>query len=409
MVDRCYSNSDYERKKNEEYVRKLREYVKKNRLSAYDAKALDTWVAQQKIIAIHIYKDQIRVFDSEYPSEDLWKEEVASSDYEWLVYYPVKFSDGTAKVCILGMYEYQFYNGVLICSLVISFLFFLALVLTGIRRKMNDIRTLSREIEILEGGSLDYEITVKGHDEISILAEGIENMRLSFQNLIRQETELVQENQRIVTEMSHDLRTPITSMMLYLEILKKGNYKDSDQMKEYWDKIENKVRRMKQLTDHLFAYSLITGETEVVLEEPEIFEVLFYDLLSETCSYLEQKGFRTSFRVEWIHRKIRISTEYLLRIMDNITSNIMKYADPAAPVWISSVEEGTMAGITVENKILFLSEEVESTGIGIQSVKNMMNRMQGVCRTERTEEIFRITLLFPASMDSSVYIGTKMC
>jgi len=79
---------------------------------------------------------------------------------------------------------------------------------------MDYILQLSKEIQILEGGSLEYAITVKGKDELSKLAEGIEGMRKSFKRMIRKETEIVRENQKIVTEMSHDLRTPITSVML---------------------------------------------------------------------------------------------------------------------------------------------------------------------------------------------------
>ena len=96
---------------------------------------------------------------------------------------------------------------------------------------------------------------------------------------------------------------------------------------------------MKQLTDHLFEYSLLTGETKVQMEEPELYEVLFYDLFSETCSYLEQRGFQVEFHVKWLEKKIQISTEYMLRIMDNITSNVLKYADPAYPIVISSAQE----------------------------------------------------------------------
>ena len=119
------------------------------------------------------------------------------------------------------------------------------------------ILQLKDEIEILEGGSLDYPITVKGKDELAALAKGLDNMRKSFAGLIDQEGKMVQENQRIITEMSHDLRTPVTSIILYTEILKKGTYKDQEQQREYIEKIGQKAQRMKQLTDNLFEYSLI--------------------------------------------------------------------------------------------------------------------------------------------------------
>ena len=89
--------------------------------------------------------------------------------------------------------------------------------------------------------------------------------------------------------MSHDLRTPVTSIMLYTEILKKGKYKDEKQLLEYIEKIDRKAHAMKQLTENLFEYSLVTGENEIELEKAEQYEVIFYDLFSETCSYLEER------------------------------------------------------------------------------------------------------------------------
>ena len=391
----CY-NSDYGERKDESYIRKLQQYIDQNGLSSRDADALKSWVQRQQIVSIRVYKDGMQVFDSVYPDQELWEEEIEANDYGWEVYYTVSFADGDAKVSITGMYAYQFYNYAMLAELVLSFVLFLILVLFGIRSKMAYILKLSDEVEILEGGSLDYKITVKGKDELAALAEGLDSMRLSFQELIRQEAEMVQENQKIVTEMSHDLRTPVTSIMLYTEILKKGSYKSEGQWKEYVEKIDRKARRMKQLTDHLFEYSLAAGEEEVQLEEPETCETLFYDLFSETCSYLKQQGFEVSFRVEWPRGRLRISTDYVMRIMDNLTSNIMKYADPSAPVAIYAVEEGSMAGFLFENKVKKPEEETESNGIGIQSIKNMMLKMRGKCMTVQEGERFQILILFPA-------------
>ena len=99
--------------------------------------------------------------------------------------------------------------------------------------------------------------------------------------------------------------------------------------------------------------------------------------------------------MEWLEAKIRISTEYLLRIMDNITSNLVKYADPALPVVISSAREGHMAGFTFENHVRSPKEEVESSGIGMQSMKNMTHAMGGRCVEEGLGDLYRLTVLFP--------------
>lgn len=395
IVNRYYDNSDYEQKKDRAIVERLQQYITKNRLTSRDAEALNVWVKEQKIISVQIYKDNRQVFDSSYPNQELWEEETAREDYEWEVYYPLEFADGAAKVSVVGMYAYQFYSYATIGELVLSFGLFLMIVLLGIRNRMNYILSLSGEIEILEGGSLDYEITVSGNDELAALAESLDSMRLSFRRLIEQEAAVTEENQRIITEMSHDIRTPVTSIMLYTEILRKGNYKDETQFQEYIEKIDIKARRLKQLTDHLFNYSLTAGEGAIELESPEYFEVLFYDLLSETCSYLEQRGFCVHSDVLWAGKKTRISTGYIARIMDNILSNIVKYADPSEPITIHSVKDNDMVGFVFDNRVSLLEKKEESNGIGLRSVGNMMVKMGGRCLVENKQNRFRVTILLP--------------
>ena len=394
-IEKYIANSNYVKNENQRYTEELQKIINKEQLSSKDVAKINTWIKKQKILSIQVYKDDIQIFDSEYPDQDMLDEEITAGNYSWEKYYPIQFTDGEAEIVIMGAYGYQLYSYFWIAEICFSFVLFLTLVLFGIRKKMKYILKLSNEIEILEGGSLDCPITIEGKDELSVLAEGLDSMRLSFQNLINQETEMIQENQRIVTEMSHDLRTPVTSIMLYTEILKMGKYENDAQLKEYIEKIDQKAHRMKQLTDHLFEYSLIAGEDEIELEEPELYEVLFYDLFSETANYLNQRGFEVKFHVEWIGCEICISTDYIIRIMDNITSNIVKYADSKCPVIISSVIKKRTVGFVFENQIRLLEETVESTGIGIQNIKNMMQKMNGECIVEKTEEKFRIMILLP--------------
>lgn len=398
FIDRYYYESEYLEKKDQAYADKLQEYIDRHALASRDADQLYNWVKQQKMVSIRVYKENVLIFDSKYPDQELWEEDIIMDEHGWENYYSVIFSDGEAKISILGMYAYQFYNYAVTAELFLAFFLFLTFVLLGIRKKMEYIRTLCSEIELLEGGSLDYRITVKGKDELAALAESLDHMRMSFRNLIQSEAQIVQEHQKAVTEMSHDLRTPVTSILLYTEILKKGKYKGEEQMKEYIEKIDRKAYRMKQLTDHLFEYSLVTGGTEISLEEPEFFSVLFYDLFSETCSYLEQRGFQIQSKAEWKECRCQVYMDYVTRIMDNVTSNIVKYADPKKPVVIQSVYQEDMAGFSFKNAVNHTDRKVESTGVGIQSIQNMMKKMGGTCSIWQSWESkghFKIEILFP--------------
>ncbi len=394
QIERLLSNGEYVESKNEEYALKLQEYVNENELSSRDSSALSEWIKKQEILSLSVYKDGIQVFDSAYPDQEIWELEIADGDYTWLSYHPIRFSDGNASIVITGLYGYRLSGYVLLMEICISFLVFLIVVFWGVRKKLAYILKLSNEVEILEGGSLDYPITINGEDELAVLAEGLDSMRRSFRDMMRREEEIVRQNQRVVTEMSHDIRTPVTSIMLYTEILKKEQYDDEKQVKEYLDKIERKAGQLRQLTDHLFEYALFAGEQEAVLEEPEQFDLLFYDLISETCHYLEQKGFRIDLQVQWPEEKIRICSDYVMRIMDNITSNIVKYADPRFPVRITSIQENEQIGFCIENHIYDSDMVQESTGIGIRNMKNMMRKMNGECRVEQENDRFRIQIRF---------------
>lgn len=392
-----YNHSNYSAKREKNYVAELQNYVSSNELKSSDTDELSQWVTEKAvIISLWLYKNNALIFDSDYPDNATYSSEPAYLDENnGSRFYTIEFADGEVEAGISGVFDYQLYNYASFGEMLLAFSIFILMVLIGIRKKMEYIRKLSKEIQILEGGNLEYKITVTGKDELAALAGGLNCMRESFRRQTIQEAEIVRENQKIVTQMSHDIRTPLTSIMLYTELLKKGTYKNEEQFREYIEKIERKTRRMKQLADNLFEYSLVSSDQEIELEEAENEKMLFYDLFSETTSYLEQQGYQVDFLVNWNEARLKINTDYISRILDNVTSNIQKYADKSCPVTIGSVKNGNMEGFYFENRTAALTDETESTGVGIQSIKNMMAKMGGRCITGMENGVFRLTLYFP--------------
>ncbi len=394
LIDAYYLSSGYQEKKSGEYIGDFQEYVMENQLSTEDLDAVSDWVDRQKVVFLQLYQDGILIYDSSYrDTEEIQAASVELEYLDWGIYYDVRFTDGMVEAVIDGSYAYQMYNYAELGEIVLSLLLFIVLVAAGIGKKVRYILKLGREIGILESGNLDYPITVSGKDELAALAGSLDEMRRSFRQQVKREADMVRENQKIITEMSHDLRTPLTAILLYTEILKKEGGMEGRQM-EYVEKIHQKARRMKQLTDHLFEYSLVTGDMETKLEAPEACDSLFYDLFSETCSYLEEKGFQVRFQMEQTGRSIRVDPNYLSRIMDNITSNLIKYADSSQPVLIGSIHGERKVGFFIENAVG--RKEQDGTGIGLQSMKSMMVKMGGSCRTEDAGDRFRVEITFPA-------------
>ena len=86
-------------------------------------------------------------------------------------------------------------------------------------------------------------------------------------------------------------------------------------------------------------------------------------------------------------------SQYVRRILDNITSNILKYADPAAPVAVDFVTEDGYVGLAFANAVL-TDQRAESTKVGLTSIETMMDKMHGRADISTTPERFCITLLF---------------
>lgn len=396
LVDWYMVKTDYARTQNHKAIENLQEYITDRGLNSRDSTELNEWVKKQWFLSLVVYKNGIQVFDSRYPDQAIWEEEISFTDYEWSNYSEVEFADGVAEIQVNGAYGYQVYNAVRIIELGISFLIFLLIVLAGIRKKMNYIQKLSDEVEVLEGGGLQHPITISGNDELSGLAKGLESMRLSFLTSQEKEETMIRENQRVITEMSHDLRTPVTAIILYAEILRDGKCKDEGKQKTYLEKIHQKALLLKERSDRLLGYSLTAGNKEELVMESGIFSEVFFDPLSEACGYLDQNGFKVDLRMScWPNRKIMYNSDHVARVMDNIVSNIVKYADKRYPVVITQTEDGNTLGLSFQNWIIRQESSQEGFSVGVQSIQSLMKEMDGYCHYYRGQNIYSIEISFP--------------
>ena len=89
------------------------------------------------------------------------------------------------------------------------------------------------------------------------------------------------------------------------------------------------------------------------------------------------------------------SFETQMKYFENLTSNAEKYAEPAAEIFISTIETAQSCGFSVMNTCTVSGCQAESNGIGIESIRTMMQKMNGTCTVEQTETVFEIALLFP--------------
>lgn len=403
MITKIFSDSSHIEKLSEAYIQDLQDYIDETKAASNDSEKLTEWVRKQKIVSIQVYKDEILTYDSNYPDAAVEDAEAEGAYYEWEYYYTAEFADGTADVFLYGFFSYPLYSYAMTAEILLAVILLVAIVILGIRRPVKYIGRLKDECEILGNGNLDYQVTVQGRDELALLAQGLDNMRMALRESNEKEAEITAANRRMITEMSHDLRTPLTSLLIYTEILGKKAAKDPRQAMEYVRKIEKKARQIKRLSDNIFEYALITEETKAELGDPQTLRELFYDPLSEMTAYLGERGYTVELRPDTgsgsERRQIRVNEEYINRIMDNIVSNIEKYADKSMPVRIENIYTEEYGGLAFRNGISCSTEDRRktegSTNIGLHNVEKMMKNMDGYCRVKQTECIFEVALMFP--------------
>ncbi len=403
MITKIFSDSSHIEKLSEAYIQDLQDYIDETKAASNDSEKLTEWVRKRKIVSIQVYKDEILTYDSNYPDAAVEDAEAEGAYYEWEYYYTAEFADGTADVFLYGFFSYPLYSYAMTAEILLAVILLVAIVILGIRRPVKYIGRLKDECEILGNGNLDYQVTVQGRDELALLAQGLDNMRMALRESNEKEAEITAANRRMITEMSHDLRTPLTSLLIYTEILGKKAAKDPRQAMEYVSKIEKKARQIKRLSDNIFEYALITEETKAELGEPQTLRELFYDPLSEMTAYLGERGYMVELRPDTgsgsERRQIRVNEEYINRTMDNIVSNIEKYADKSMPVRIETIYTEKYGGLVFRNGTVRDAGDRRmtegSTNIGLHNVEKMMKNMSGYCRVKQTECIFELSLMFP--------------
>ena len=402
-----FDQPEVQTKVSQQQVDELQDYITENALSSTDIQKLTDWTRSHRYSLLELYRDHVLIYSSFAPrhyykdgpeTPKLTDGQQHGPFYDWSPVYTLTFSDGEVTALL-------YYNGFYACySTGCDILFVLCLAsfplffLWGSRGIVKYIVQLSEEIQAMEGGDLDHPITVQGSDELTTLASSLDSMRLTLRQQHEDEAAAAAKVKNLITEMSHDLRTPLTTLLLYTEILHHRKYETTAQAEDYLAKIDTKARQLKQLSDNLFEYALVTRDTVAVLDPPARFSQIFEEPLTEMVGELQERGFACALELGEEDDALTVKEQYVRRILDNITSNLLKYADPAQDISVRFVKEDGKAGLAFENAVLPGQHRTDSTKVGLTSIETMMEKMHAECRIEQSGERFCITLLFPIAL-----------
>ena len=391
-----YSDEKYEQDITD-MLQSLQDYVKEEQVTEDNIKLLVNWVRKQKNVYVTFYRDIDELLGPFMANSGDESYEV-DTEYESM-YYTVSLYDGTPIKVQLEVYldmNYMYWADVVMY--VTGGIVFLLLLLMMIHHKIRYINRLESELKILGGGNLEYPITIKGNDEITSLAEGITALKNGFLEEQQMKAEAEKANMELVTAMSHDLRTPLTSLIGYLELLNMHRYENEEQLQKYLEYCRKKAFQIKKVSDRLFEYFLVYGKEEKELQLQTIpSEEMAEDLCNGQFFDWQDRGGTIDCQIGELPGAVQVDSEYMQRVMDNLLSNLKKYGDPAYPLQIQIDEHQDMLHILLKNHVLEQKNQIESTQIGLKTCRRIIENHGGTFewRTDMQENTFTIEMELP--------------
>lgn len=375
-------------------VHQFKEYVSDHELSATDYIAIQNWCDKQPLVLMELYRGNYLLFNSNYyDNQSLSNQHIEATYYDWYSYYEVSFADGTAELLIYSDESYVLQTLAKLLGLSLSGLLFLVIVLYDIRKMIHYIYLLTDEIEILGNGDLEHPISIKGSNELTMLAKGLEKTRISLVTHQRNEDTILKQNRDMITGLSHDLRTPLTKIMLCTEIILEKKYCNEQELNNYLAQILNNSLQLKSISEHILQYSLSKKRLQELQIRTLGFQEAFFDIFSETVDYLVGLGLEIECAIEWPILEVKLIDLNVRRIMDNIVSNIEKYADRTHPVFINFIQLEGYAGFEFQNKKM-CENTSEGYHIGLVNLQSMLAQMEGTYQQISEHDNYKITILF---------------
>lgn len=306
---------------------------------------------------------------------------------------PVKFANGTYDMIYYSYHRSKFTYPYVIASIILCVAVFLSGILIFIGRMMKRVSAVKDSIVRMSVGDLSSPVPPCGADEIGIVSKELDTLRQTLQENIRRESESRQANQDLITAMSHDLRTPLTVLNGYLEVLKLKRA-DSGVREKYVDRCLEKAADIKALTDRMFEYALVYEENETADLKPLSISDLA-ECLRENCEFIRIAGFTVEEKFEYGAESEMYGDKVMLkRIFSNLFSNILKYGDKKGEVTVQICPECGRLKILITNLIKKDAADIESNQIGLRSVRKMVEMHQGELYTFVETNIYTVGIVF---------------
>lgn len=240
--------------------------------------------------------------------------------------------------------------------MVFIFIFFFFLFTRPVVRYM---RTLADGLIAIAQGNLNKRVPVHT-DELGEVAYNINFMAEQLQELMQREKQAERSKMELITNVSHDLRTPLTSIAGYLNLLKNDNYQNLEEHKRYIQNAFNKTQQLTKLVDDLFEYTRLSGGAVQLVKKPVNVSNLLEQMLTEIEPIIRDNGLQLHTKRETEEMTAYVDAEQLVRAIDNLLMNAIKFSIKSGVISVSLNSQGGRIRLSVVNEGEPIAKEKES-------------------------------------------------
>ncbi|HWJ77584.1 MAG TPA: HAMP domain-containing sensor histidine kinase [Niallia sp.] len=292
--------------------------------------------------------------------------------------------------------------------LILYLLLFYVPIFFSLIKKAKDMDRIIHYSQAIVDGNEPQDIVIKRDKFLSVLTENMNSLKKGVIHSQNAQAKSERLKTELITNVSHDLRTPLTSIINYTELLKDQTL--TEEVREgYLSIIDRKSQRLKVLIDDLFEVSkMVSGNIELKKEQVDLVQLL-QQAMGEYNDSIQASNldFRVSSKVESIYAIV--DGQKMWRVFDNLIGNILKYSLEHTRVYISLNMEKEMAIIQFKNISKYelddqvdelferfkrgdTSRHTEGSGLGLAIAKSIVDLHGGTMEISTDGDLFKVTL-----------------
>lgn len=345
---------------------------------------------------------------------------------EFTTFYPIAVKNKNLYMFVSGIPDgeviYKTNEGPF--PIMIGILAFLLSFFYMTKNKMKQIEMIAQGVNEMAKGDLSYRIEQKGQDEIASLTENINHMAHKLMSNIEKEREAEKRKNELITNVSHDLRTPLTSIMGYLRLLRDKKFENNEQHDQYLKVVFSKSEQLKKLIEDLFEYSKLT-ERKIDLKRQEIcINKLLEQLIEEVVPQVEERGLSIVKKFPEDSLYSVVDSELTVRLFDNLLMNAIKYSKAGGEIQVSLQKHQHCLNVCIANQTEELTKEelenlfdrfykkdqsrskaAEGSGLGLAIAKSIVELQGGEIKVEYENEVVQFITSLPILTENNLSVS----